>query len=108
MDFQNYQSKARTTAVYPTEYRIIYTTLGLCGEAGEISEKVKKVIRDKGGVFTEEDRAEISKELGDVLWYLSQLAADLDIRLEQVAEDNLEKLFSRQSRGKISGSGDNR
>ena len=63
---------------------------------------------DKGVVVTEEDRAEISKGLGDVLWYLSQLAADLDIRLEQVAEDNLEKLFSRQSRGKISGSGDNR
>ena len=79
MDFQDYQQKARETAIYPSEHSILYPTLGLCGEAGEVAEKVKKVIRDKGGEFDEFDRMNIRKELGDVLWYMAQICSDLDL-----------------------------
>lgn len=108
MDFQDYQQKARETAIYPSEHSILYPTLGLCGEAGEVAEKVKKVIRDKGGEFDEFDRMNIRKELGDVLWYMAQICSDLDLRLESIAIANVEKLRLRKEKGTLSGSGDNR
>lgn len=104
MDFKNYQLLAKTTAIYPENAKITYPCLGLAGEVGEICEKVKKHIRD-GRVLDKED---LTKELGDVLWYLSALAGDLGIDLENVAKTNYEKLKSRMERNVISGSGDNR
>jgi NTP pyrophosphatase (non-canonical NTP hydrolase) len=86
----------------------IYPTLGLVGEAGEVAEKVKKLIRDKGGVLSDEDRKNIALEASDVCWYLAVLAFELDYTLEEVMQMNLDKLASRQQRGVISGSGDNR
>lgn len=109
MTFSEYQLESRKTAVYPGSGKnFIYPTLGLCGEAGEVAEKIKKVIRDSGGYISNEKKLEIKKELGDVLWYLSQLATELDLELEEVAWNNLEKLFSRLERNKLAGDGDNR
>ena len=109
MDFKTYQKNARLTALYPNlGQNYIYPTLGLVGEAGEVAEKVKKVIRDKNGIFDEESKNGIKKELGDVLWYLSNLCNEFDFNLEDVASQNLEKLKLRAAKGKISGSGDNR
>lgn len=109
MELNTYQEKARSTAIYPNlGNNILYPTLGLCGESGEVAEKVKKIVRDNNGVATEERKEEIALELGDILWYVSQLAAELGISLEQVAEANLEKLFSRANRGVLQGSGDRR
>ena len=109
MDFKTYQNNARLTAQYPNlGSNNIYPTLGLVGEAGEVAEKVKKVIRDKNGIFDDESKKGIKKELGDVLWYLSNLCSEFDFKLEEVALLNLEKLKLRAARGKISGSGDDR
>lgn len=109
MNFKEYQEKSRKTAVYPNaDKNFIYPTLGLAGEAGEVAEKIKKVIRDKGGVIDEDTKKEIEKELGDVLWYVSQIASELGIDLDSAAEKNIEKLYSRMERGKLNGSGDNR
>ena len=109
MNFKEYQEKSRKTAIYPNAgENFIYPTLGLAGEAGEVAEKIKKVLRDNDGKVTEEKRAEIEKELGDVLWYVSQIASELGLSLDQIAEKNIEKLYSRMERGKLSGSGDNR
>lgn len=108
MDFNTYQQQAATTAVYPETAKYVYPTLGLCGEAGEVAEKVKKVIRDNGGVFTEEKKREIVKEIGDVLWYIAALLSDLDVTMDEAAVGNLEKLFSRKERGVLNGNGDNR
>lgn len=107
-DIDLYQQKCLKYAKYPESARIIYPTLGLTGEAGEVSDKVKKVIRDSGGEFTDEIKKEIMKELGDVLWYCATLAHDLDFSLSDVAFGNIEKLESRFQRNKIGGSGDNR
>ena len=82
--------------------------LGLCGEAGETADKIKKIIRDKEGKLSQEARAEVLKELGDVLWYLGSIARYLDAPLSEVAKMNLEKLESRKRRNLISGEGDNR
>lgn len=109
MDFKEYQEKSRKTAIYPNkDNNFIYPTLGLSSEAGEVSNKVKKIIRDDNGVVSEEKKQEIEKELGDVLWYVSQLASELGLSLDSIAEKNIEKLFSRLERGKLKGSGDNR
>ena len=109
MDFNTYQKKARLTAQYPNlGSNNIYPTLGLVGEAGEVAEKVKKVIRDKNGLFDEESIAGIKKELGDVLWYLSNLCTELGFSFDDVALQNLEKLKLRAINGRISGSGDDR
>ena len=109
MDFQTYQKKARETAKYPNlGSNNIYPTLGLVGEAGEVAEKVKKVIRDKNSIFDEESKLAIKKELGDVLWYLSNLCTEFNFSLDEVALNNLEKLKLRAAKGKISGSGDDR
>lgn len=109
MTFEEYQKMSRKTAIYPNSGKnFIYPTLGLSGESGEVAEKIKKVVRDKKGKMDEITRQEVGKELGDVLWYVSQLASELKLSLEQVAKNNIDKLYSRQKRNKLSGSGDNR
>lgn len=106
--FNDYQKDCLKTAVYPKEYKVIYTTLGLTGEAGEVSDKVKKIYRDNNGVISSEKKKEIAKEIGDVLYYIAALCSDLDISMETVAQMNKEKLWSRFERGTLHGSGDNR
>lgn len=109
MRFSEYQRLSRATAVYPDLGRnIVYPALGLCGEAGETAEKVKKAMRDDGGTLTEERRAALAAELGDVLWYAAQLATEAGLELEQVAQANLDKLASRKERSVLQGSGDDR
>lgn len=109
MDFETYQKKSRETALYPNRgNNYIYPTLGLSGEAGEVAEKIKKVLRDHHGIIDEPKKMEIQKELGDVLWYVSQIATELGLSLNEIAEKNIEKLFSRKERNVITGSGDNR
>ncbi len=109
MDLNQYQDKSRETARYPNVgNNPIYPTLGLAGEAGEVADKVKKVIRDKKGLFGDNEKDAIKLELGDVLWYIAQLATELGFDLEEVAQSNLNKLSSRSKRGRITGSGDNR
>ena len=109
MELNAYQSAARKTAAYPDIGRNpIYPTLGLSGESGEVADKVKKVIRDQNGVFDESSREAIKLELGDVLWYVAQLAGELGYDLDEIATANLDKLASRAARGRISGSGDSR
>lgn len=103
LDFDQYQDFAKSTAIYPSEYKLVYPALGLNGEAGEVAEKIKKYIRD-GRL----DAEEVIKELGDVLWYLSAVATDLGISLSEVAEKNYKKLKDRQERNAVKGSGDNR
>jgi NTP pyrophosphatase (non-canonical NTP hydrolase) len=109
MELSEYQSLSRRTATYPRAGKdMTYPALGLCGEAGEVAEKVKKTLRDDDGVLTDERRAALSRELGDVLWYLSQVATEAGLDLEEIAAENLDKLFSRQERGVLRGSGDDR
>lgn len=109
MDLETYQRRSRETARYPDAgSNPIYPTLGLCGEAGEVADKVKKVLRDRGGAFSDEIRADLMLELGDVLWYVAQLATELELDLGEVARANLEKLSSRAARNVIGGSGDRR
>ena len=106
MNFNEYQKIARSTAVYPEEYKVIYPALGLSGEAGEVAEKVKKIVR--GDDRLNNVTSSIVMELGDVLWYVSALADDLGITLEQVAQWNVDKLQRRMQLNKIKGDGDNR
>jgi NTP pyrophosphatase (non-canonical NTP hydrolase) len=109
MDFNDYQTKSRKTARYPSiGHPVIYPTLGLANEAGEVAGKVKKIFRDKDGRIGEAERAALQGELGDVLWYLAQICTELDLSLETVAEANITKLYSRLERGMIGGEGDNR
>lgn len=109
MEFKEYQQESRKTAVYPVIGQgFVYPALGLAGESGEVVEKVKKIFRDQQGTVGAEQRQAVAKELGDVLWYLAQLATELDLDLNQVAQDNLDKLLSRQQRGQLHGSGDER
>ncbi len=109
MEFNEYQQKSRQTAVYPIIGQgFVYPALGLAGESGEVVEKIKKIFRDQQGMVGDEQRQAVAKELGDVLWYLAQLATELDLELNQVAQDNLTKLLSRQQRGQLHGSGDER
>jgi NTP pyrophosphatase (non-canonical NTP hydrolase) len=106
---EEYQKLSRRTAMeVRMDHPIVYPTLGLTNEAGEFAGKVKKIFRDKQGVISEEDRQELKKELGDVLWYLAQIATELDLSLEDIASHNLQKLFDRQARNQIQGEGDNR
>jgi NTP pyrophosphatase (non-canonical NTP hydrolase) len=108
MRFAEYQERTQDTAQYSTEENdgIYYTSFGLASEAGEVAGKIKKVMRDNDGCFTPEKRKEIADEIGDVLWYCSQLSREIGIPLETIAYNNLEKLRSRKERGKIQGSGD--
>jgi NTP pyrophosphatase (non-canonical NTP hydrolase) len=108
MELSEYQALSRRTAEYPRTAWLAYPALGLAGEAGEVAEHAKKAIRDDGGEVGEERRAAMAKELGDVLWYVAQLASELGLELEEIAQQNLDKLLSRQRRGVLSGSGDDR
>ena len=108
MELSDYQDLSRRTAQYPRDAWLAYPSLGLVGEAGEVAEHVKKAIRDDGGKVSDERREALAMELGDVLWYVAQLASELGLELEEIAQENLEKLSSRQQRGVLSGSGDNR
>lgn len=106
VDFNKYQQKARETAIYKDS--ITYPALGLASECGEVLDIIKKVMRDKDGEFTRDDRLDIRLELGDVLWYVAQLASDLDLDMESIAIRNLEKLRVRKENDTIKGSGDHR
>lgn len=108
MTFREYQAGAATTAVYPGrgEGNWIYPALGLAGEAGEICEKIKKCIRDDGGAMSEERRALLAKELGDVLWYVATMSTELGLNLDDIAAGNLAKLAARKNAGTLHGSGD--
>lgn len=109
MDFETYQKMSRETAIYPNAgNNYIYPTLGLAGESGEVAEKIKKVIRDNNGIIDESKKVEIEKELGDVLWYVSQIASELQLSLNNIAQKNIDKLYARKERGVLTGSGDNR
>ena len=103
MTLSSYQKMASVTAIYPTQHAITYPALGLAGEAGEVANKVKKIIRD--GKL---DKAALKGEIGDCLWYIAVLCRDLNIDLGDVAKANLEKLQDRKARGTLKGSGDTR
>ena len=107
-DLDMYQKVALTTAIYPREQAIIYPTLGLTGEAGEVANKVKKIIRDGSDKNNEELVQTISAEIGDCLWYIAVLASDIGVKLSDIASDNLIKLEKRKEKGTIHGSGDDR
>ena len=112
MNLNEYQDRARTTAIYRRECarlnipNFVYSGLGLAGEAGEVSNKLKKIIRDDGGELTSERRGALLAELGGVLWYVAMVADDLGLPLDEVAGANLAALASRAERGTVSGSGD--
>ena len=108
MTLNEYQNLAQVTVVYRDELKVIYPTIGLCGEAGEVAEKVKKWLRDDGGVseMSLERKELLKKELGDVLWYLAALARDLGLTLDEIAKHNIEKLHDRKERGVVHGKGD--
>jgi len=108
MTLNEYQEKALETAIYSENYKVIYPALGLAGEAGEVSDKVKKIIRDDNQILTDDKAKAIAMEIGDVLWYCATLSNDLGFTLEDVAEMNYQKLKSRKERGVIGGNGDNR
>ena len=112
MTLDEYQTAARRTAQYPDQVRLLYPVLKLAGEAGEVSEKLGKLMRDEawlpGRDLTSAQRHALAKELGDVLWYIASVAADLDLTLDEIGAANIAKLADRQARGKIQGSGDDR
>ncbi len=108
-NLNDYQRLSRSTwQLVHVDHPIVYPTLGLVNEAGEVAGKIKKIFRDRSGIITPEDREALKHELGDVLWYLAQICTELDLTLAEVAEANLDKLRSRQERGQIGGDGDNR
>ena len=102
-EFDAYQDFTDETAIYPPEKGLEYVALGLASEAGEFAGKVKKMIRDN-----KYDLEAMASELGDVLWYVARAAAELDLHLSDIAQENVEKLKSRMERGKLKGSGDDR
>jgi len=107
MNLDEYQRESRRTAIYPAiGHPVVYPTLGLANEAGEVAGKIKKIFRDKNGAIGDAERAALQAELGDVLWYLAQVATELGLSLDDVAAANLEKLRSRQQRGTLGGDGD--
>lgn len=115
MELNEYQEKISKFDLFKVEGQLsevnlafVDKVLGLSGESGEVADKVKKIIRDKDGEFSDQDLLELKKELGDVFWYLATIARYLDISLEEIATLNIEKLENRLARGKISGSGDER
>jgi NTP pyrophosphatase (non-canonical NTP hydrolase) len=111
MDFKTYDEGVAETAIYPASGEfsgLLYTVIALCGETGEIANKVKKVIRDDHNVLHPDVQAQLVDELGDVLWYLTRMAAELDVSLDQVADANLTKIRRRLAAKKIHGSGDAR
>lgn len=122
MEFKEYQEKSASTAIYLNKIKeqypdldvnimtilgISYASLGL-GESGEVQGKVKKIIRDSGGIITEDAKKEIGKELGDILWYVAALCRELNLSMDDIAQQNIDKLLSRKERGVLTGNGDNR
>tara|TARA_R110002074_G_scaffold386016_1_gene567586 strand:+ start:322 stop:645 length:324 start_codon:yes stop_codon:yes gene_type:complete len=107
MNFNEYQKLAKTTAIYDKKHQILYPALGLAGEAGEVANKVKKIIRD-GYENNKDYRADIGAEIGDVLWYCAVLASDIGLELSDIAFNNTVKLKDRMNRGVIGGNGDKR
>lgn len=109
LTFNEYQKHSRKTAIYPNlGENFEYPTLGLVGEAGEVAEKIKKILRDKSGSIGKKDKQILIEEIGDVLWYLSNLSSELGLKLGDIAEKNIQKLSSRKLRGKLRGGGDKR
>lgn len=110
MKFDDYQRESAKTLINAEDsFKVLVrTVLGINGEAGEVAEKLKKIMRDKDGKLSAEDKAAMADELGDILWYMARLADLTGYNLSQVAQMNLDKVMSRQARGKISGSGDKR
>lgn len=113
MTFDDYSTQAMTTDIFSGDrsvgsHAFLEKTLGLVGEAGEVAEKVKKILRDKDGQASDEDKKELAKELGDILWYVNSVGNYLGLSLEEIAEANLNKVLSRKARGQTHGSGDNR
>lgn len=107
--YGDYQKASRKTAMeVDTSHPVVYPTLGLLNEAGELAGKIKKVLRDKGGKISKGEVKRLKGELGDVLWYFTQVCTELGLTLEEVAESNLDKLFDRQKRGVLQGEGDER
>lgn len=109
MDFDEYQTLATRTATFDgkqREHQLMYVALGIAGEAGEIAEKIKKIVRNDEGVVSEEKKESIKQEIGDVLWYLSQMARILDLRFSEAAKANLEKTADRAARNVIKSEGD--
>jgi len=108
VDFNSYQRSAYSTAIYPDQHKIIYPALGMAGEAGEVANKVKKLIRDGPENRPDTWREDIASEIGDVLWYCAALADDLNLTLGMIAAQNLNKLQKRKAKETIGGSGDTR
>lgn len=113
LTFDEYDAAAAVTAIYPESgtgsmTAVSYTVLGLASEAGEVAGKVKKIMRDQGGIISEKARLDLAAEVGDVLWYASRLAAELGHTTAELAAYNASKLASRAARGTLAGSGDNR
>lgn len=109
LTFSEYHEQSQRRAIYPNVGdNVFYPVLGICGEAGELAEKLKKCLRDKGGKISDEDRRLMVKELGDVLWYVSAVSRELGIDLEDVAQASLDKVNGRHERGTLHGSGDDR
>ena len=107
-DFNSYQRSAARTAIYPEQHKVLYPALGLAGEAGEVANKVKKIIRDGTDKMPKDWREQLASEIGDVLWYCAALATDLNLSLGTIAAQNEAKLSGRLQAGTLSGSGDNR
>jgi len=108
MKFSEYEEVIKATAIYPSTHKILYPALGMAGEAGEVANKVKKLIRDGDYRLSQEWREQLAAEIGDVLWYCAALAKDINMPLAQIAASNREKLLSRKERGTLKGSGDKR
>lgn len=108
MTIKEYQEIINKTAVFPKNIGLMYCTLGLCGESGEVAEKVKKLYRDHNGEITEEFKQAVKKEIGDVLWYITALSSELGFTLEEVMEANYNKLMARRATNTLHGDGDNR
>ncbi len=108
MNFNEYQKEAYKTLIHKDRDNLAYFALGVAGESGEVADKIKKIFRDKGGVMSTDDKKDVAKEMGDVLWYLSQLTQYIGMDFAEIAQMNLDKLKSRQERGTLAGSGDNR
>ena len=108
MNLKNYQGIIAETAVFPKEIGLLYCGLGLCGEAGEVAEKVKKLYRDSDGVITEEFKQALAKEMGDVIWYLTAMAEIIGISMEEILQINYDKLMARKATSTLHGSGDDR
>ena len=113
MEFDEYQKKAAKYDLFEVssdlkEVGFIEKVLGLTGEAGETADKIKKILRDKDGTVSDKDRESVTKELGDVLWYVAAIARYLGVDLSEVAEGNINKLESRYQRNKLHGAGDER